>query len=230
MKRMIPSDPARKVIAGLTLLSAAVITLRFARTGYAHYYFLLWNIFLALVPLFIGGYLRRREEKSPLRREKLLPLLGLWLLFLPNAPYIVTDFIHVGSSPEMIAFDTVMIGICALTGLVACYRTIFDIEAITTPRLGSRGAALFSAFALALSGYGVYIGRVLRLNSWDAIIHPFDTIALLLTDLLMPISRYSPWTVTVAVATYLLLGYLVIRYEVWKPVQNLTRADRQKKS
>lgn len=224
MLDILRTDRIRGLIYLLTLLSALVISLRFARTGQAHYYFLLWNIFLALVPLWIGGYLVRIRERGELGRARLLGLLALWLLFLPNAPYIVTDFLHVGSSPDMIHFDTVMIAVCALTGLLSCYRSIFDVEKITIPYLGSRGAGLFSAAALALSGYGVYIGRVLRLNSWDAIVHPLDTLHLLVADLLMPITRYSPWTVTVVISTYLLLGYAVIRYEVWKPVWMMVRA------
>ncbi len=223
MLDILRTDRIRSLIYLLTTLSAVIITLRYLRTGYPHYFFLLWNIFLALVPLWIGGYLVRAGERGSPGRGVQLTLLGLWLLFLPNAPYIVTDFVHVGSSPDMVRFDIVMIGTCALTGLLSCYRSIFDIERVTLPYLGSRGAGLFSAVALGLSGYGVYIGRVLRLNSWDAILHPIDTLHLLLSDLLMPITRYSPWTVTFVISTYLLLGYLVIRYEVWKPVWRLVQ-------
>lgn len=208
----------------ITLFGAILlIGARIPITGEPHFLFLIWNMFLAIVPWQISRWLVQRSETDRLPVPLLFPAIFLWLLFLPNAPYIVTDFLHLKGSGISMMYDALMIGSCALVGLVATYRSLFQIERLMAPYFGQRGASIFSGIVLVLCGYGVYIGRVLRLNSWDLFTDPVNTILLLLSDFVLSTSRYSPITVTVVVGVYLILGYLVIKRGLLEPVWRALR-------
>src|SRR3954469_12916001 len=99
------SQRRHAVLVGLALASAGCIALELVRErhfGATDFRFLLWNLFLAWIPfaLALVVYDRYRRGASFMR---LLPALTLWLLFLPNAPYIVTDFVHLsaGRTPPL---------------------------------------------------------------------------------------------------------------------------------
>ncbi len=96
-----------------------------------------------------------------------------WLAMFPNAPYIITDFIHLYEIPPLTWwFDLGMILTFALSGLflgIVSLRTMHDL---VRPKLGAVIGWLFVAVASLLSGFGVYLGRFQRLNSWDLLTKP----------------------------------------------------------
>src|SRR5207245_983978 len=103
----------------------------------------------------------------------LLISLSLWLLFLPNAPYLLTDFIHLRQWDRMaLWFDAVMIGSFGATGLLLGLTSLLIVHAIVTRHLGHVFGWLFAASSLALSAFGIYLGRFGRFNSWDTLFRP----------------------------------------------------------
>jgi uncharacterized membrane protein len=104
----------------------------------------------------------------------LIPALLAWLLFLPNAPYLVTDLIHIRmAGEEFRAFDRAMLVTFAGAGLALGCLALLLVHLILRERVGSMLAWGGVLAACAASGVGVYLGRVLRLNSWDVLADPW---------------------------------------------------------
>jgi uncharacterized membrane protein len=145
--------------------------------------FLLWNLVLAWIPLgpaLLASVLYRHDG----RLLRLVPLLAVWLLFLPNAPYIVTDVVHLRealAAPRW--FDALEIGSFAATGLLLGFVSLVLVHAVLRDRVGSATAARLVAAILVLTGVGVYLGRHLRWNSWDLLTRPGHRIGALLPHL-----------------------------------------------
>jgi uncharacterized membrane protein len=153
------------IVGNIGLVAGRII---YTHEGY--YAFLLWNLFLAAIPLFISRIIIRiRFRKS----KMMLILLGLWILFIPNAPYIITDFVHLYNRPPVpLWYDLVLLLICALNGLILGFISIGHIESYFFKDRYSKYLVLFRLITVIAMSYGVFVGRYLRFNSWDAIINP----------------------------------------------------------
>jgi uncharacterized membrane protein len=140
-----------------------------------------------------------------------LSLAATWLLFLPNAPYILTDWVHLqyGSTLQY-GFDVLLIISCAGTGLLLGYASLFDVHAIVTKRFGNKWGWIVATASLMLSGYGVYLGRVERWNSWDVITNPHGLIASIVDCLLNPLQHLHVYALSGFFSVALLLGYAVM--------------------
>jgi uncharacterized membrane protein len=168
------------VLAGLSLATALCVALELFRErhfGELGFRFLLWNLTLAWIPLIValGVYdLYRRG----LPFASLTPAVLVWLLFLPNAPYIVTDFVHlsaVGRAP--LWFDAVVISSFAWTGVLLGFVSLYLMHAVARHRFGAHVGWAGALSALALSSVGVYLGRFLQWNSWDLMLRPGQRLA-----------------------------------------------------
>ena len=127
------------------------------------------------MPLFLAlrvEELDRERECGP-RGVKFWALSLAWLLFLPNAPYLFTDLIHITRVPATrIWTDLVMVLVFALPGLVLGFLSLQRMQALVARRRGAITGWLFAAAVAGLSGFGVYIGRFERWNSWDVLANP----------------------------------------------------------
>ncbi len=136
----------------------------------------IWNLFLAWVPLGFAIVLHARRE---LKMRFSWPDLGsgiLWLLFFPNAPYIVTDLVHLQPRPGVpYWYDIIGIMAFVMTGLFLGYLSLYLVQEVVSDYLGRLGGWLFALVMLALSSFGIYLGRFLRWNSWDALLTPIST-------------------------------------------------------
>jgi len=219
------SDRRLATLSSLVLASALCLTLLAFRERYpsgSEFRFLAWNLFLAWIPFLLGLALYDAERRG--RGLALLaPLGAAWLLFLPNAPYIVTDFIHVGLSPGVpLWYDAGMIASFAVTGLVLGLGSVLLVQGVVERRYGRILGWLMLAPIFLLCSAGIYIGRVHRLNSWDAITHPgslLDTVVARLDD---PFGR--PETI---VALLALMGLLTVSYLVLYTLSDLRVDERR---
>ena len=197
--------------AALLAFSATLIAVRVERTHTGVYFFLAWNLTLAAIPLGVSSVLRA-GERLKLPRLFLLPLVGIWLLFLPNAPYILTDLIHLRERPPVpMWYDLGLLLTCAGTGLALGYRSVLDVEEVIARWLGRWLGFATCSFALFLSGFGIYLGRFLRLNSWEALTEPTRVYGILFDRLAHPLVHLQTWGVTVLFGLPLVLGYAAIR-------------------
>jgi uncharacterized membrane protein len=136
--------------------------------------FLVWNLFLAAIPV-VCAYLARRNGRS----AWFFLFAGVWLVFFPNAPYIVTDLMHIRTArPANLWLDVLALGAAALTGLFAGLVSLRWMQEALLRR-GARPTLGwgFALFAALLAGFGVYLGRFQRWNSWDIVTRPTELLA-----------------------------------------------------
>ena len=142
-------------------------------TNNLNYGLLLWNLFLAWLPLAFALLAQDSLRSQPERKWRFFGLAGLWLLFFPNAPYIFTDLTHLWTSFHLqFWIDLTLILLCALTGLVLGFVSLYLMQAIVARRFGRVAGWVFVVLATGLCSFGIYLGRFLRFNSWDVLLRP----------------------------------------------------------
>jgi len=202
---------ARLVLfTALLLWCGVLIALRIARSHTVTYFFLVWNLFLAAIPL-VAAMLFARVRSTFARIAWFL----IWLAFLPNAPYIATDFIHLRMRPPIpLWFDVALLLSCAATGILFAFTSVADVQSVIAERWGKRIAWTFALAVLVLCGFGIYLGRFLRWNSWDLATEPFAKMAYLAGSAAHPMSHPRTIAVTVIYGITLALGYVAYRVGV----------------
>jgi len=153
--------------------SLALIAGRILWTGRLTYLFLVWNLFLAWLPLVFALLACDEYRRGEQRTWHFRALAITWLLFFPNAPYIFTDLIHLTSSLYLHFWvDMVLILLCAVVGLVLGFVSLFLMQTVVVQMLGRVASWLFIAAVAGASGFGIYLGRFLRFNTWDVLCQP----------------------------------------------------------
>ncbi len=159
-----------------TVVTVGIVCARISVTGNFRYAFLVWNLFLAWLPVLFAVAAREKYRTTPPGARLGLACLGLscaWLLFFPNAPYICTDLVHLTSRFfTQFWVDFTIILTCAFIGLVLGFVSLYLMHAVVVQRYGQIKGWLFVIGAAGLSSFGIYLGRFLRLNSWDVIAQP----------------------------------------------------------
>jgi uncharacterized membrane protein len=136
----------------------------------------------------------------------------IWLAFLPNAPYIVTDLIHIRvGNNSLLWLDVLVILSFALSGLLLFYLTILDMQKLVTAKFKKIPIKFSTTTVLFLCGFGVYLGRFLRYNSWEIIINPNILISDILEILISPFQNSDAWLFTLGFGGFLIVGYWVFK-------------------
>ncbi len=185
----------------LALFCTVLLLVRAKLTHSMFFFFLVWNLFLAYTPLAVA-VLMVNNVKLIEKKIYFYPLLFCWLLLLPNAPYIITDFIHLKKESTVPIWYDVLLLISFATGGIlaglASMKHIFNIISIKTNPI----LAWFSiALTCFLSGFGIYVGRFLRYNSWDVLRQPLS----LTGDMLQSFASSTPLGITVGFGCFQLL-------------------------
>ena len=174
------------------------------------YAFLGWNLFLAWLPLVFALLASEAFEEKRGRNWKFAGYSIAWLLFFPNAPYIFTDLIHLTARFHgHFWIDLVLILSHALTGMVLGFLSWFLMQGLVARMWGRVASWVFIAGVACLSGFGIYLGRFLRFNSWDVVFQPFAlgrTVARWAAD---PFA-HSHYAFPVLFATFLFISYLML--------------------
>ena len=212
-----PSQPFSRTRLTLVFTLAASLTLsillvigRVLLTGHVVFLFLIWNLFLAVIPFALSTMLG--TAKGPLRARMLVPAGAAWLLFFPNAPYILTDLFHLDARPGVpLWYDLALILSCAWNGLMLAYASLSDMQRLVQQRLGFGAGWAFATLALLLSSFGIYLGRYLRFNSWDVLTNPLTLFFDIVNRILHPFSFPGTWGVTLVFGVFLLIGYGTVR-------------------
>jgi uncharacterized membrane protein len=196
-------------LAGLSGLVVAMVSVRVVYSGNSENAALVWNLFLAWIPFGLALQVYEGYRRGAAR---LYLLLGgvLWLLFFPNAPYIVTDFKWLrDSTGAPIWYDVVLISAGAWAGLLLGFISLYLMQAVVRRALGALNAWLFVLFALVLSSFGIYLGRFQRSNSWDVFVRPRTFAGDVWTRLGNPDEYARVVAVTVLFTAFLAATYLV---------------------
>jgi uncharacterized membrane protein len=188
-------------------VAVALLASRVAFSGSRTYLFLIWNLVLAWVPLVAASVLAR---VPPARAHwpKLLGIAAVWLVFLPNAPYLVTDLLHLGNSPAAPKwFDATMLFAFACAGCVVGFSSLSAVHARVDEAIGRGGGWVFVVAVSGLSAFGVYLGRFKRWNSWDVVSDPQALLRDVARVVLHPCDHPPMLAFTAQFASLLLIGY-----------------------
>jgi len=191
--------------------SVSVVLARIAWTGHLRYAFLIWNLLLAWLPLVFAVLACEQYRNGAKRNWRFFGLATAWLLFFPNAPYILTDVIHLMYGPHRHFWvDLTLILLCALTGLVLGFVSLFLMQSVVMRLLGRAVSWFFIAGVAGLSGFGIYLGRCLRWNSWDILLNPFALARDVGDWAAHPFASATSGAFPVLFATFLFVVYLML--------------------
>src|SRR5512133_412284 len=164
------------LLASATVFSVAIWRVRSDYSGTYHYHFLIWNLFLAWIPFMIS-YVTYTARLNRKQIYFVIPLASLfWLIFFPNAPYILTDFQHLAGQWRDLPvwYDVMMLIWFSFTGLLLGMVSLFLMQEIVRREFGRWMGWGFVAIVAGLTSTGIYAGRFLRWNSWDIFSDPKD--------------------------------------------------------
>jgi uncharacterized membrane protein len=226
----LPSPPRRRwffkwsetdrILTLSAIFSCLLVAARIFRTERLTFIFMPWNLFLAYVPYFISTTLTRKHPAG----NRLLEITGLivWLLFIPNSYYILTDLYHLADGhrnsrvPEW--FDLILILSFAWNGLLLGVLSTRQIEKLMAPDASFLGRWVFLYPVMWLNALGVYIGRDLRYNSWDIVANPVALARDIIIMIAHPLRHHGAWSMIFCYSILLTLLYSLLtkNHEPWK--------------
>lgn len=212
-------------LAASSAVSVGFVIARVLSTGQSTYVFLVWNLLLAWLPLLFAWTLVVRLQTTRWRSLENIFLTFLWLGFLPNTFYIMSDLVHLNTTGSIsILFDLVMFLTFAWNGFVLGYISLFLVHREIRKRYGRMTGHVVVALVLLLCSFAIYLGRYLRWNSWDILINPAGLIFDVSDSFINPAAHPNAFTTTTMFFILLTCIYAV-SYEL---VAMLTRADKSR--
>lgn len=167
----------RKQDTAVWLASIVAITLLLLRvkvTQSMFLLFLIWNLFLAIIPYYLSSSIYTNFFTSGKKIQNSIYVL-IWLLFIPNTFYILTDFTHLHYHNKLqFGLDMLILSSFSFAGFYLGLLSLHHIHHLTNAKYGTKKGNLFVFFISFLSAFGIYLGRVLRFNSWDIISNPSE--------------------------------------------------------
>lgn len=197
----------RNTLIHLGILTAFCVLMQAVRmygSNSISFIFLPYNLFLAWLPVLFGLYLRRSSKPITMGL-----LFMLWLLFFPNAPYIITDLLHLkprASFPHW--YDTMLVYTFAFTGLLVGMLSALIVYDKLKQHFSKAIARIIIMLSMLASGYGIFLGRFLRWNSWDAFFNPLHILGDTVHRIANPLSYPRTYGVTLVVGGLLCITFL----------------------
>jgi uncharacterized membrane protein len=221
-----------RLLTSSMCFSCMLAIIRIVHSGRLLFIFMIWNLFLAYIPYALSTWLTARYSipdgrwpevsatRSPLARRRgpqilLIVLSLMWLVFIPNTFYILTDLYHLTDHgrtsriPEW--YDLVLILSFAWNGLLLGVLSVRHMEKLFMPRATVLAGWLFVYPIMMLNALGVYTGRYLRYNSWDIISDPLQLLADILDMIIHPLRNHPAWTMILCFSILLTLIYRMFR-------------------
>jgi len=193
------------------LFSLVLVLLRVWYSQELIFVFMPWNLFLAYIP-----YQLLRSYKPVIKSlESQLAFVGvfmLWLVFIPNAFYMITDLFHLFQREKVpLWFDLVLLMSYAWNGMIFGFLSVRQMEKNLLLILPKLPAYIFVGSIMFLNGVGVYLGRYLRFNSWDIITNPFNLIVEISYLFAHPFENRAGWAMIIAFSLMMTIIYVMLR-------------------
>jgi uncharacterized membrane protein len=196
-------------IALSSLLACVIFAGRVYLSRSWTYHFLIWNLFLAWVPYVCSLWAAWLHQRHPGRWWYLLIPCSLWLIFFPNAPYIVTDLLHLRERPHVpMWYDIGLLVTFAWTGCFLGFISLRTMQTLVKDFVGRIASWAFAFVVLGLSGIGIYLGRFQRFNSWDLFLNPGEVLTDVVSWLIHPRHHLQTFGVSILFTTILVVCYL----------------------
>jgi uncharacterized membrane protein len=216
LEPLIRRHRARWAVFAALLLASATSTLlvaaRVLHTGRLTYAFLVYNLALAWIPL---GFAVAAESFEGWRSKTASALTALcvaaWLVFFPNAPYLMTDLMHLRVQHNRLFWlDVTALQAFAWTGLAVGFVSLDLIQRLVARRLGRAVSWLFAAAVIAASAFGIYLGRFRRWNSWDVVRDPVTLLHDIAGTVLHPFANAHVVAYCAVLGAFLFTAYVVV--------------------
>lgn len=206
-------------IIALNLLSVTLLVYRFIFSDSFRYVFMLWNMLLAAIPAMLAYWLVIRIKKYGWLKPKQLALSAIWLAFLPNSFYLVTDFIHLRPTYEAdILYDIVMLASFWINGLILGYLGLILIHRELKLRISPQNAWPVILAVILASSFAIYLGRFTRWNTWDLLLQPAGLLFDVSDRFVNPGAYPQTFSTTLLLFVFLSVTYVVI----WEITQSLS--------
>lgn len=191
------------------LCTVLLIIIRIVYTGNWRFASLVWNMFLAFLPFVFSIALLKKANSAKWIQYL---LLACWLVFFPNAPYIITDFVHLDYTPPApFWYDLVIIFWAAWNGLIVGFVSLLNIEKFLLTKFSRKQVNIMVYISLVLCAFGVYAGRYLRWNSWDVVANPHEIYRDVKSIALNPEDNMRTWGVTFLFSALMIVCYYTIK-------------------
>ena len=199
----------------IMLLSAAFSTtlllVRIIVTREWLFAFLPWNMLLAYIPYWITRWLTFHPDRME-KKSLFIPALILWILFIPNSFYIITDLFHFNETADAPRwFDLTLLFSFAWNGILPGVVSVYKMEIIVVDGLRLNNRIYFLLPIMWLIALGIYIGRYLRYNSWDIITDPFSLIGDITWMIIHPLRHGYAWGMIACFGVFMTIIYISIR-------------------
>ena len=201
-------SPISKMLMLSIAFTMTLLLVRFFYSSTRDYSFYGWNTFLAAIPYIMSTLLLKLNKMH----LPALLLLAVWLVFFPNAPYIITDLLHYEErQPVPFWYDILLVISAAWNGLILGLVSLMNVEIFLARHMKPVWVKLCVFASLLLCGYGVFIGRFLRFNTWHILTSPRDLAYSSVHHVLLP-QRYSKlWVFTILFALLLSVIYFTLK-------------------
>ncbi len=208
---------------------AGLVLARWILTGKLSHSYLIWNLFLAWVPYLIALFLipARRLRRRGLRRVVISSISLVWLIFYPNSPYIFTDLIHVInrsflntggsewlSAKSLIWYDLIQNSTFAFIGHFIGLISLAIVHDSIRRAWNRAIGWIVAGLAIVLSGLGIYVGRFVRLNSWDIFLRPLKTLSEIGASVFTPRAALFSAAFSFFIASTYLMLYIFRRVDL----------------
>jgi len=185
-----------------------------------NYWYLNLNLFLAWLPIIFAGWLILSLRQRPWLSWRPLLLTVLWLGFLPNSFYLVTDFIHLQDVIRVNPlYYSIMFETFVVNGLLIGFLSLYLVHVQLLRRTSARAAASLIGLTLLICSFAVYLGRDLRLTSFDLVANPVSVLFSATDPFVRPASHIAAFTLTLAVFVFIGTFYFV----AWQLLRNFHR-------
>jgi len=198
-----------KSIASLLILALVLNTLRIFLFNTMSFVYMFWNIFLAFIPFFISSVLIARTDRDNLFKPFFIIGFVLWFLFLPNAPYVVTDLIHIGrirAVPAM--YDAFLLFSSAAVSLLLGFYSLSHMENLLSLKFSKKNTNIIIFLIILFTSFGMYLGRFLRFNSWDFFTSHNFLLSSVWKIFTNPIDNINAYTYTLLFFCFIYISYV----------------------
>lgn len=200
-----------KLLILSAIFSAALLIARMLVTEKLLFAFLPWNLFLAWVPYGITKWIKQKPGWVK-DRPRFILVCAVWLIFLPNSFYILTDLFHLRLREESTRwFDLTLIFSFAWNGLLLGILSVREMEKLFIGAIGPKKGFLFLFAVMWLNAMGIYIGRFLRFNSWDVLTNPLQLLNEIGYMCIHPFRHFTIWAMIGCFAVFMIIVYISIK-------------------
>ena len=164
------------LLLGASFVSVFLVVARIAYSDSGQFRGLIWNLFLAWIP-FVLAYITYALSWQRKWLYIVIPVFAfLWLIFFPNAPYILTDLQYLNrfSADAPLWFDVILLIWFSWTGVLLGVVSLYLMHEIVQRNFGRWPGWFFVLVVSGLSSVGIYVGRFMDWNSWDILSNPSE--------------------------------------------------------